>query len=72
MPFPGLPDPTHRVAKLYGQKIKLLKLGRMPATLILDKDGLIRYKHFGESMVDVGSIQELLDLLDRLNEEART
>jgi peroxiredoxin Q/BCP len=31
LPFIGLPDPGHRVLKLYGQEMKLFKLGRLPA-----------------------------------------
>ena len=32
LPFIGLPDPQHTVLKLYGQKVNLFKLGRMPAS----------------------------------------
>ena len=35
LPFVGLPDPDHRVAKLYGQQVRLLKLGRMPAMVVV-------------------------------------
>lgn len=35
LPFVGLPDPSHTVLKLYGQEIKLFKLGRMPAQVIV-------------------------------------
>ncbi|MBN2567955.1 MAG: peroxiredoxin family protein, partial [Deltaproteobacteria bacterium] len=45
MPFPGLADPKHHVSKLYGQEVRILKLGRMPAQFIIDKNGMIRYKH---------------------------
>ncbi len=37
MPFIGLPDPQHEVASLYGQEVKILKLGRLPAQMIIDK-----------------------------------
>ncbi len=69
MPFIGLPDPTHSVAKLYGQEVKLLKLGRMPAQAIVDKKGLIRYVHYGQSMSDIPENGELLAKLDMLNRE---
>ena len=39
LPFIGLPDPDHSVLKLYGQEIKLFKFGRMPAQVVVDKDG---------------------------------
>jgi peroxiredoxin Q/BCP len=68
-PFPGLADPQHTVADLYHQQVNLLKLGRMPAVLIVDKVGQIRYQHYGESMSDIPLNQEILQLLDQLNKE---
>ena len=68
-PFPGLADPQHTVADLYHQQVNLLKLGRMPAVLIVDKAGQIRYEHYGESMSDIPLNQEILELLDQLNKE---
>ncbi len=67
LPFVGLPDPNHRVSNLYGQQIKLLKFGRMPALLVIDKHGQIYYKHYGRSMRDIPSNDKILSLLDRLN-----
>jgi len=69
LPFVGLPDPKHSVLKLYGQQIKLFKLGRMPAQVLVDRSGIARYVHYGHSMSDIPSSKELLDLLDELNEE---
>jgi peroxiredoxin len=69
MPFPGIADPAHDIAKTYGQQVKLVKLGRMPASLLLDKKGYIRYKHFGESMSDIPEDQLVLSLIDQLNSE---
>ncbi len=69
LPFIGLPDPEHTVLKLYGQEIKLFKLGRMPAQAVIDKTGIIRYVHYGHSMADIPGNEELLELLDRLNQE---
>lgn len=67
LPFIGLPDPEHGVLKLYGQEVKLFKLGRMPAQVIIDKTGQVRFVHYGHSMRDIPDNQELLDLLDDLN-----
>ncbi len=67
LPFVGLPDPKHTVLKLYGQEIKLFKLGRMPAQVIVDKTGQARYVHYGHSMSDIPPNEELLTLLDGLN-----
>jgi peroxiredoxin Q/BCP len=69
MPFVGIADPEHVIAKMYGQQVKLLKLGRMPASLLIDKNGNIRYKHFGESMNDIPENQQIISLLDELNKE---
>jgi peroxiredoxin len=69
MPFIGVADPEHVIAKMYGQQVKLIKLGRMPASLLLDKKGYIRYKHFGESMSDIPENQQVLSLIDKLNGE---
>ncbi len=66
MPFTGIPDPEHTVADMYGQQVNLLKLGRMPATLVIDKEGVIRHAHYGGSMKDVSGDEELLDVLDGL------
>jgi peroxiredoxin len=67
LPFIGLPDPKHSVLKLYGQEIKLFKLGRMPAQVIIDKDGVARYVHYGHSMSDIPKNGELLEILAELN-----
>ena len=68
LPFIGLPDPEHRVLKLYGQKVNLFKLGRMPAQVLVDKMGIARFGHYGDNMTDIPPNPELLGLLDRLNE----
>ena len=67
--FVGLPDPKHTVLKLYGQEVKLFKLGRMPAQVIVDKQGQARYVHYGHSMSDIPTNDELLAILEQLNQE---
>jgi peroxiredoxin len=69
MPFTGIADPEHIIAKMYGQQVKLIKLGRMPASLLIDKMGQIRYTHFGESMADIPESQQILSLIDDMNKE---
>ena len=69
MPFIGIADPEHIVADKYGQQVKLLKFGRMPAQFVVDKQGRIRYRHYGESMSDISSNEDILRLLDELNKE---
>jgi peroxiredoxin Q/BCP len=64
LPFIGLPDPKASVLKLYGQEVSLFKLGRMPAQVIVDMNGIARYAHYGHSMSDIPQNSELLQLLD--------
>ena len=67
IPFVGVPDPEHEVADVFGQEFKLLQLGRMPAQVIVDREGMVRYAHYGHSMADIPSNTELLELLDELS-----
>jgi peroxiredoxin Q/BCP len=67
LPFKGLPDPKHTVLKLYGQEIKLFKLGRMPAQVVIDKEGIARYAHYGHSMSDIPKNEEIIDILKEIN-----
>ena len=67
LPFIGLPDPRHTILKLYRQQIKLLKFGRMPAQAIIDRKGILRYVHYGESMSDIPDNTEILAIIDNLN-----
>ena len=66
LPFTGLPDPKHSVLKLYGQEIKLFKLGRMPAMAIVDKEGIARFVHYGHSMRDIPENAAVLETLRAL------
>jgi peroxiredoxin len=67
LPFIGLPDPTHSVLKRYGQEVKLFKLGRMPAQVLIDRQGIARFVHYGDSMSDIPESEELVHLLEQLN-----
>jgi len=69
LPFPGLPNPSHSVLKRYGQEVDLFKLGRMPAQVIIDKNGNARFVHYGKSMADIPENEELLSILNQLNQE---
>jgi peroxiredoxin Q/BCP len=70
IPFIGIPDPKHTVLKLYGQEVKLFKFGRMPAQLLIDKGGRVRFVHYGHSMGDIPSNSEIWETLDTLNGES--
>lgn len=63
LPFVGLPDPEHVVLRLYGQQVKLFKLGRLPAQMLIDKSGMLRFVHYGNSMADIPSNTEVFQLI---------
>ena len=65
LPFIGLPDPEHKVLKLYGQEVNLFKLGRMPAQMLINKSGKVRFVHYGHSMSDIPSNQEIIELIEK-------
>lgn len=60
LPFVGLPDEKERVAKLYHQQVKLLKLGRMPALFVVSKNGVVDFALYGKSMSDIPANEEVL------------
>ena len=67
IPFIGLPDPDHSVARMYRQEVNLFKLGRMPLSCIIDTKGYVRYVRYGASMRDIPTNDELLNVIDQLN-----
>ena len=66
LPFIGLPDPEHKILKLYGQETSLFKLGRLPAQMLIDTSGMLRYVHYGHSMTDIPSNKEILKLIKQI------
>ncbi len=68
IPFIGLADPDHQVAKMFDQEVNLLKLGRMPAQMIIDKQGIVRYVHYSNSMSDIPENKEIFGILDELKD----
>ena len=70
LPFIGLPDPTHTVLKRYGQEVSLFKFGRQPAQVTIDKNGQVRFVHYGHDPSDIPSNEEILTLLKAINERA--
>lgn len=68
MPFPGIADIRSRVADQYYQEVNLFKFGRMPALLVIDLQGVIRYLHYGDSMADIPANSEVLAVIDEINQ----
>lgn len=69
LPFIGLPDPEHTVLKLYGQQVKIFKFGRMPAQVTIDKQGIVRFVHYGHDASDIPANDEILAVLREFNQE---
>jgi len=67
MPFPGIPDPEHVLADLYGQVDDPLKFGRNPVMVVIDIEGRIRFEHHGKGAGDIVENKQILELLDYLN-----
>ncbi len=66
LPFIGCADLRSRVADRYYQEVNLFKLGRMPALFLIDREGSVRYEHYGDSMSDIPDNLSILKLLDQL------
>ena len=69
MPFVGIPDPNHSIAKLFGQEIRLFYGGRLPAMVVIDKAFKIRASYISGSPSDIPSDDEVLSLISNLNQE---
>jgi len=69
LPFIGLSEPKASVLKLYGQEVNLFKLGRIPAQVLIDKASVARFVHYGHSMSDIPSNQEILAMADEINKK---
>jgi len=70
IPFIGLADPDHKAAKLYDQEVNLLKFGRIPAQLIIDKQGKVRFVHYADSMSDIPENEDILNKLEDINNQS--
>jgi peroxiredoxin Q/BCP len=53
------------VLKLYGQEVKLFKLGRLPAQVLIDKSQTVRFAHYGHSMADIPDNEEIFNFVDK-------
>lgn len=64
--FIGIPDAKNSILKTYGQEINILKLGRMPAQVLIDKAGIARFVYYGHSMSDIPENKDVLKIIDEL------
>ena len=59
----GIPDPGHKIAKLYEQRWRLLGFGRQPSVIVIGPDGRLQSRHDGGQMWDIPSNEEVLKLI---------
>jgi len=71
IPFIGMPDVEKKVSRLYKQEVNLFKLGRMPMNSIIDREGHIRFVHYGLSMADIPDNKTFLEVIDELNASSK-
>lgn len=69
--FMGLPDPDHKVAKMYKQEVNLFKFGRMPLNCVIDTEGYIRYIHYSANRMDYPDTEIFFNVIDELNKSSR-
>ena len=65
--YPVFYDKTKDVVNLLNQEVIALKLGRMPALLIVDKKGIIQYAYYSDSMQDIPENETILEVLRKIN-----
>lgn len=65
--FPIFFDRTREVVKLLHQEVWILRLGRMPAILILDKKGIVQWAYYGDSMRDIPSNKTLFEVIEKIS-----
>ena len=66
--FPIYYDESKEVLTKLGQEVKVVDdtYRRMPAVLIVDKEGIIQYAYYGNSGSDNPKIEELLEAIGNL------
>ncbi len=59
-------DSKHIIANRYNQQVNWLKLGRMPAQIVIDKNGKKVFEHFSNSMSDIVENDAVLNAIKAL------
>ncbi len=60
--FDLVSDSDHSLANKYGQETKILKLGRMPAQIVLDKNSSVLFKRYAKNMKDITENEAVLSM----------
>ncbi len=61
--FDFVADHKHTLADKYNQQVKILKFGRMPAQIVLNKDLEVVYSHYAKNMKDIVEEREIFSEL---------
>jgi len=63
--YPIYYDKGKKVSKMLNQIKK--RIGLMPAVLLVDKNGIVKYAHYGENMKDIPENDEIITEIKKLN-----
>jgi alkyl hydroperoxide reductase subunit AhpC len=66
--FPIYYDMDKEVSNKLHQQWKLLKLGRMPGMIIINKEGIIKWAYYSDSMSDIPKNNDVLEVIKEINE----
>lgn len=64
--FPVYYDSNKKMANMLNQEVKIAKAGRLPGLLIVDKEGIIQYAYYGDSMSDIPKNSDVFEVLKKL------
>ena len=65
--YPIFYDESKKVVEMLKQEVRLIKFGRMPGLLVIDKEGIIQYAYYSENMHDIPENDEILEVLKTIN-----
>jgi len=63
--FPIFFDRKHEVVRMLHQEVKIFKLGRLPAVLIVDVEGTIKWTYYGSDFRDIPTNKEIFEALEK-------
>lgn len=61
--FTLVADPSHKLADQMNQQVKILKLGRMPAQILISPTGQLIFEHHSRNMKDIIGNQKIFELV---------
>ena len=71
--YPLLLDPTQTVSAMYGVAFQMrihVEWSNRPATFVIDREGVLRYGHWGTSFADRPKPAEVIGELEKLDVQA--